>query len=150
MERIRRFKTLPQGSKRRIVVKYIIFQVPDMAILTLTLIVLHWLISLPSWLTWGFVSLWVIKDVFMFPFVWSAYEQPPSGGVQPLAGTEGIAEERLAPSGYVCVRGELWQAEVIKKGPPIEKGEGILVQEANGLTLIVQPTHQKLQEINDS
>jgi len=40
-----------------------------------------------------------------------------------MIGLRGITEDRLAPSGYVRVHGELWQAEVVQNSPPIEKGE---------------------------
>ena len=136
----KRFKMLPKRSKWWVVVRYTFFQIPDMAIFVLILILIHRWVNLPPWLTWGLVSLWVIKDILMFPFVWSAYKRSPSGGGQSLVGTEGIAEERLAPSGYVRLHDELWQAEVTGRGTPIEKGERVMVQGVNGLTLLVQPT----------
>jgi membrane-bound ClpP family serine protease len=139
MRDFKRFKTLPQQTKRRILGRYILFQVPDMAILILILIVVYHWVDLPPWFSWGFVSLGLLKDVLMFPFVWSAYEQPPSRGGQSLIDAEGIAEERLAPSGYIRVHGEMWQAEVMEEKMTIEKGGKVLVQDANGLTLIVRP-----------
>jgi len=57
-----------------------------------------------------------------------------------LIGTEGITEERLAPSGYIRVHGELWRAEVMEGEAPIERGETVLIQRAYGLTLLVKPT----------
>lgn len=36
----------------------------------------------------------------------------------------GIAKEKLDPSGYVQVRGELWKAEVWGGGPPVDAGGG--------------------------
>jgi membrane-bound ClpP family serine protease len=56
---------------------------------------------------------------------------------------EGVAEERIAPSGYIRVSGELWQSEVMGKKTPIEKGETVLVKGAYGLTLLVQPTQKR-------
>ncbi len=56
-----------------------------------------------------------------------------------MRGARGIAKERLAPSGYVFVRGELWKAVLMKGSPPIEEGEGVLVHAKEGLTLVVQP-----------
>ena len=55
-----------------------------------------------------------------------------------LVGTEGIVEERLAPSGYIRVHGELWQAEIIGEGRPIEKGAVVQIQGIRGLLLLVQ------------
>lgn len=79
----------------------------------------------------------------MFPFVWHAYDRPQPGDVKSLIGTEGIAEERLDPSGYIRVHGELWQAEVMGKRIPIEKGETVLIERAYGFTLLVQPAQKK-------
>jgi len=47
-------------------------------------------------------------------------------------------EERLAPSGYIRVHGELWQAEMIREGPPIEKGEVVQIEGIRGLVLLEQ------------
>ena len=79
----------------------------------------------------------------LFPFVWRAYDWSRSRDVHSLVGTEGIVEERLAPSGYIRVHGELWQAEIIRESPPIEKGEVVLIQGIRGLVLLVQPMMMK-------
>ena len=54
-----------------------------------------------------------------------------------MIGLRGIAKDRLNPSGYILVRGELWKAEVIEDGLTIEKGAEVLVQGTRGLTLLV-------------
>jgi len=83
--------------------------------------------------------LWVVKDVVLFFFVWRAYDQNPLADANSMVGLHGVAKDRLAPSGYVEVHGELWQAEVMEGGPPVESGKGIRVRGIRGLTLIVQP-----------
>lgn len=90
---------------------------------------------IPQWVFWGIVILWVIKDVVLFRYTWCAYDwehQPP------LIGTTGITVDRLAPSGYVRVGGELWRAEVAKGESPIEKGMMVRVRDVKGLALIVE------------
>ena len=143
MKNFRRFKILPRESKRRIVVRYALFQIPDLLILVLILFVLQWWMDLPWWLYGCISGLWVVKDVLIFPFIWNAYEQPRPGETRSLIGMEGVAEEKLAPSGYVRVHGELWQSEVMKNKAPIEKGETVLVKGAYGLTLLVQPIEKR-------
>lgn len=143
MKNFKRFKTLPRESKRRIVVRYALFQIPDILILVLILFVLRWLIDPRSWLYGIIVGLWIIKDVLMFPLVWRAYDRPHPGDAKSLIGTEGIAEEQLNPSGYIRVHGELWQAEVMGKKAPIEKGETVLIEGVYGLTLLVQPNQKR-------
>ena len=74
----------------------------------------------------------------MFPFVWRAYDRDGRGDGHEMVGMRGTAMERLDPSGYVRVRGELWQAEVMGGCPPIDEGQGVRVRGIHGLTLLVQ------------
>ena len=123
--------------------RYALYQIPDIGILALILFVLHQWIDLSLWLYIGFVSLWMTKYVLVFSFVWRAYDKPRPGDVKSLIGTEGIAEERLDPSGYIRVHGELWRAEVMEKTIPVEKGETVQIERALGLTLLVKPVQKK-------
>ncbi len=65
-----------------------------------------------------------------------------------MVGARGVAEDRLAPSGYIRVRGELWQTEVMGGDPPIEKGASVRVREVSGLTLLVQPDDEASESPN--
>lgn len=130
---------LSKETKRRVVLRYALYQIPDIAIFALILFLLHQWVDLSLWLYIGAVTLWMVKYVFVFTFVWPAYDKPRPGDIKSLIGTEGIAEERLDPSGYIRVHGELWQAEVIGKTIPIEKGQTVLIERACGLTLFVKP-----------
>jgi membrane-bound ClpP family serine protease len=134
---------LSKKEKRRIVVRYALYQIPDVAIFVLILFVLHQWVHLSLGLVVALVSLWIVKYVLVFSFVWRAYDKPPPGNVRTLIGTEGIAEERLDPSGYIRVHGELWRAEVIGKPVVIEKGQAVLIEDASGLTLLVKPVQRK-------
>jgi membrane protein implicated in regulation of membrane protease activity len=143
MKRFEQFRMLSKEAKRRIVLRYARYQIPDIAILALILYVLRWWVDLSLWLYIGFVSLWMFKYVLVFSFVWRAYDKPRPGDVKSLIGTEGITEERLDPSGYVRVHGELWRAEVIEKTIPIEKGQKVQIERVSGLTLLVKPVQKK-------
>jgi len=134
---------LSKKEKRRIVVRYALYQIPDVAIFVLILFVLHQWVHLSLGLVVALVSLWIVKYVLVFSFVWRAYDKPPPGNVRTLIGTEGIAEERLDPSGYIRVHGELWRAEVKGKPVVIEKGQAVLIEDASGLTLLVNPVQRK-------
>jgi membrane protein implicated in regulation of membrane protease activity len=50
-----------------------------------------------------------------------------------------MAKDRLSPTGYVLVRGELWRGEVERGYPAIEAGAPVRVQRVRGLTLLVRP-----------
>jgi len=95
--------------------------------------------DIPAWFVWGLVALWVVKDLILFPFVWRAYDTDREGAANSMVGARGIAKDRLAPSGHISVRGELWQAEVMEGGPPIDRGQGVRVRGISGLKLLVQP-----------
>lgn len=130
----------------RVLVKYALLQIPDLALLISVLIIIQRWIDLPSWLIWGLILLWVAKDVILFPFLWRAYDSNRSGEKRLMIGKQGIVEEQLSPSGYVRIHGELWQAEVKGKRTSIDKGEIIRVKDINGLKLLVQPVIEENQE----
>jgi len=85
----------------------------------------------------------MVKYVIVFSFFWRSYDRSRPGDVTSLIGTEGIAEELLDPSGYIRVHGELWRAEVLGKPMAIEKGQTVLIEGADGLTLLVKPFEKK-------
>jgi membrane protein implicated in regulation of membrane protease activity len=122
-----------------IYLRYILLNIPELAAAVLILIIIeHWAI-LPAWLFWSIIGFWVVKDVLMFPLVWRAYDWDRSQQSGPMIGVRGIARQRLAPFGYVRIKGELWRAERIGKGPPIEAGQAVRVEKMEGLTVFVVP-----------
>ena len=122
----------------QVVMRYALFQIPGLVLLILILILVRRWVDFPLWFFWGSVFIWIVKDAVLFPFVWRAYDWSRSKDVHSSVGTEGIVEERLAPSGYIRVHSELWQAEIIRESPPIEKGEVVRIQGIRGLVLLVQ------------
>lgn len=123
----------------RIYLRYILMNAPGLAAFILVLIILKRWFALPGWLVWSLVAAWIIKDALLFPVVWRAYDWNGPGGAAPMAGERGIVKERLDPSGYVQVRGELWRAERDGDGPPIEPGRPVRVRKRDGFTLYVTP-----------
>jgi len=101
--------------------------------------------DLPAWSVWGLVAISVAKDVILFPFVWSAYDWDRQGEANSMVGRRGIVKERLAPSGLIQIRGELWKAKV-GDNPPIEKGKAVRVEKMRGLTLLVRPYKEESNE----
>jgi membrane protein implicated in regulation of membrane protease activity len=121
----------------RIIVRYVLLQMPALVLLILMLALAQRWVSLPAWFTWGLIAFWIAKDVVLFPLTWRAYDRSHRGSADWMIGLQGIAKNRLAPSGYVHVRGELWQAEVEENSVPIEKGESVRIYGNRGLTLLV-------------
>ena len=123
----------------RVLVKYTMLQLPGLAVLVIIMMfVLRWF-ELPTWLLWYSVFVWVAKDVILYPFVWRAYDQSRGEDTDAMIGACCVAKERIAPSGYVLVRGESWKAELTAGSRLVEKGERVRIRKIRGLTLIVEP-----------
>ena len=112
--------------------------IPGLVAVVLILIIIQYWVALPVWLFWSIIGFWIIKDALLFPFVWRSYDWERPGRSRSMIGERGIARERLAPSGYVQVHGELWRAEKMGDGPPIEAGQPVQVIKMEGLTLFVE------------
>ncbi len=123
--------------------RYLLFQVPGYVLLMVSLLLIQQWKDLSPWIVWCLVALWVAKDVILFPFIWRSFDRENVKGKQSMTSMHGIAVERLVPSGYIRVRGELWRAEVIGGGWPIEKGETVRVEGVRGLSLLVVPEGEK-------
>ncbi len=124
--------------------KYLILQLPGVALFVIALILMRRWVDLPEWLFWGLIVLWVGMDVVLFPFVRKSYE--PQGGENPIIGALGVVENRLSPSGFVRVGGERWKALVLEGSMPIDRGEPVRVSAIEGLTLIVERAAERPEE----
>jgi membrane-bound ClpP family serine protease len=134
------------GWSARVVVRYALLQVPALILLVFFLFLVRQWADIPVWLIWGIVGFWLAKDAVLFPLTWRSYDQNPARDANAMVGLRGIAQDRLAPSGYVQIRGELWQAELMAGDKPIEKEEAIRVQGTRGLTLLVQSDNSEAIE----
>jgi membrane protein implicated in regulation of membrane protease activity len=124
---------------RLIYIRYILLNIPGLAAVILILIIVQYWVVLPAWLFGSIIGFWIVKDVVLFPFVWRAYDSEQAGQSRSMLGERAIVRERLAPLGYVRIRGELWRAEKIGNGPPIEIGQTVKIVKMKGLTLMVEP-----------
>jgi membrane protein implicated in regulation of membrane protease activity len=121
----------------RVILKYILFQLPSLCVFILVLLFLRRWIDIPSWVILLLAFIWAGKDAVMYPLVWRAYDDSTRDHMLSLVGRPGTAQERLSPSGYVSVNGELWKAEPEQPGHPVEKGTRIRVTGFRGMTLMV-------------
>jgi membrane protein implicated in regulation of membrane protease activity len=132
-----RLDTPHRRWRPRLVARYFLLQLPDLVLVVLILLIVRSWVDLPSWLFWGVIGALVLKEVTLFPFVWRAYEWDGTDRGDSMKGLRGLAVEPLAPSGYIQVRGELWQAEVTGGRLSVEAGQAVLVRGSRGLTLLV-------------
>ena len=90
-------------------------------------------------LSWGIILGVTITTALFFLLIigvgWRARRRPVVTGAQGLIGARAWATERLAPAGYVRLRGELWQAVGEAE---IEAGDEVEVMSAERLTLRVR------------
>ncbi len=117
--------------------KYLLFQIPEWGILILALFWLSKSFDFSPWLCLIFLSLWVAKDLLLYPFIRAACEADIKTGLEKLVGKKGVTQEHLNPSGYIRIHGELWHAKAEPAERHIPHGSSVEVCQAKGLTLSV-------------
>jgi membrane protein implicated in regulation of membrane protease activity len=126
------------GSRSRTIVRYTLFQIPDLILLSLGLAAAVRWWNLPVLAAYGLVALWIAKDVIMYPILRVAYESGGSSGVDAIHGALGVVTQPLGPSGYVRLGSELWKAELLCDSGTVSVGSAVRVVEIRGLTLVVE------------
>lgn len=120
--------------------RYLIFQIPGWFITAAILGGLWQWQFIPVWLAIvGFLA-WLLKDLLLYPFLRRAYETDSPSGSAALVGKRGVAEQKLAPHGYIRVRGELWRAVTTPPDRIVEAGTEVEIVGADGMRLFVRPT----------
>lgn len=140
-----------RNISRSIYLRYILLNIPEFVAMLLILVVIQYWVEIPAWLLWSIVGFWIVKDVVLFPFIWRAYDWDRAGRSRSMIGECGIAKGNLAPTGYIQIHGELWRAERLGEGPPIEAGQSVRVKLMEGLTLFVVPEYdgKKIENSNE-
>jgi membrane protein implicated in regulation of membrane protease activity len=122
----------------RLVLRYAAFQLPELAIVgCVLLLVRQW--GLLSAGTAGLIfSLWIAKDVLMFPIMRSAYLPGDGGSSREILGAVGVAHDGLAEDAYIRIGPELWRARRVSGSPPITPGQRVRVVALDGITVLVE------------
>jgi membrane-bound ClpP family serine protease len=118
--------------------RYALFQIPSILLLSASLFLLHRWVGLSRATAWTILGLWIAKDIALFPFLRRSFDTDRAGEMNSMVGEEGAVTDRLAPSGRILVRGELWQAELHDHRLAAETGQRVSVLDVRGLTLIVE------------
>jgi membrane protein implicated in regulation of membrane protease activity len=118
--------------------RYLFFQIPGWVITAVVALALfHWEI-VPAWLALlGFSGL-VVKDLAFYPLLRPAYETKVKSGSAALVGKKGVAQDDLAPEGYIRINLELWRAVPESSGQIIASGTEVEVVRAEGMKLVVR------------
>jgi membrane protein implicated in regulation of membrane protease activity len=68
----------------------------------------------------------------------------PATGRESLPGRMGIVYSDLSPDGEVKVDGIIWKSRLVDPSTgPLKKGEAVIVDKVNGITLFVEHMTQK-------
>lgn len=119
--------------------RYALYQVPGLLILVGVVVGLYRWAAIPGWAAVALVVAWILKDAALYPWLRTAYESDSRRVIDRMVGLDGVAVERLAPRGYVRVRGELWQAEPADPDGAIEAGHAVTVHAIATDILLVRP-----------
>lgn len=117
------------------IIRYSLFQLPELAILAAALFLLKQWIQISDIVFYGIISGWIVKDIILFFYTRKAYITQKD---DIMIGKRGIVLERIVDTGYININGEQWNA-LNRSDSPLEKGQEILVVERKGLTLLVMP-----------
>jgi len=124
------------GPDARTLLRYALMQLPGIALAISAAVIARHSFDIGNRAAFLAVALWVLKDIAMFPLVWRAYAPGPQSGPFALDGRSGIAQERLAPAGWVRIGPELWRARAV--GNFIEAGARVQVLSLDGFCLCVK------------
>ena len=84
----------------------------------------------------GLVIVILAALIIFIAYIFLPHLKKPVTGVEGMIGMTGVAMETLNPEGMVRIKGELWSAE--STGNMVDRGEKIVVEKVNGLSLIVK------------
>ena len=122
-----------------VVGRYVLFQLPELAIVGLALVAAVQFAVLPEVGGWALAAAWLVKEVALFPFVRSAYEPSNPNAASAMVGKVAVVTQRLDPRGTVRIGPELWAARLEGELPAVDAGERVRVEAVEGLTLRVGP-----------
>ena len=137
---------LPIRTGQSALLRYTLFQIPDLILLSLALAAAARWWGLPLSTSFLIVGLWIVKDVLLYPILKVAYQTEGPNASDRLSGAIGIAKEALDPRGYVRVGSELWRAELRGARTSVGAGERVRVIEVRGLELLVEASPQTVND----
>lgn len=132
---------MTDSAGRHVLLRYVLLQIPDVALAGLVVVGLWNWMGLPGWAAVAAMVVWVAKDVAIYPLVRRSFSLGESEwvGVGRLIGARGVATVDLSPSGWVRVEGELWRAEANGGEISVPGGTRVRVREVRGMTLVIEP-----------
>jgi membrane-bound ClpP family serine protease len=106
-----------------LIVAFIIFGLPRLGV------------HIPLWGTIFIGTAFLVYAVTFYILGSTVLRWKPMPGFSSMIGTEGRVVTRLAPVGFIRIKGELWQAKATRG--IIDTGKIVIVVDQNGLNLVV-------------
>jgi membrane protein implicated in regulation of membrane protease activity len=130
---------LQSVPRRRVLRRYLLFQLPDAAAgaVVLALLVNFDVISPP--VGWVLFAVWIGKEIALYPLVRRAYEPTPETVTELLIGRTGVVTAALDENGFVRVGPELWRARSAPGAAVAPVGTVVRVDAVDGYTVEVSP-----------
>ena len=122
-------------QKKDAIKRYVLFQIPELLITFLALILIRHFYEFPFWIIIAVMIGAVVKDVVMFHYTWMAYIVHSPEDYANVKGKLCIAVDDFEKQGMVRINGELWKA---RTDNPVKKGDELIVQRIDGLELLVE------------
>ena len=117
--------------------RYLLFQIPSWLVAAVLVAGLKSFGVVSAAVALLLLALWIVKDLALYPLLRPAYDTRSGSSTELLVGCQAVAVDRLAPRGFVRIRGELWRAEADPLEEPIAPGQAVRVKRVSGLTLTV-------------
>ena len=133
-----RTPSLRQAFLHNPLARYALFQLPELTIGGVALVVLVGENVLTARWGWLLFALWLLKEIVLYPFLRKAYEPSDPSAASKMVGKVAVVIERLDPRGTVRVGPELWGARLSPGTDPLEQGVEVCVKAVEGLTLHVE------------
>jgi membrane-bound ClpP family serine protease len=134
-----------RSSKTRSTRTYILFELGELVVIVILLIVISRFVRIPLWLAAAIPGGKFLKFIIVYPFVRRSVRQPPYSGIESLIGVRARAIREIDPEGYVNVRGERWKA--VTADMAIPAGTEVEVCGLDKAKLIVRDEgHQKVMQ----
>jgi membrane protein implicated in regulation of membrane protease activity len=119
--------------------RYAAFQIPGWVMVAVVLFSCVEFLGLAPRTAGIAFALWLAKDAALYPLTRKGYEHRPHVPAEHLIGARAIAQQELAPEGYVRVGAELWRARLRDRGARAPAGSVLVVRGVRQLELEVEP-----------
>ncbi len=118
---------LERGWTAKIIVRYILLQIPMLILVSLVAIIAVDFFKMQHWGAIVFIAVWILKDSLMFFLVWPSYDWEKRKVEKSIIGEQATVQEILKPTGYVRYKGELWKAQIEPPDSRVKKRETVRI-----------------------